>query len=200
MSPREPLVVFDIETVPDTEHHSSDEFPKLPFHKVVAISYLRARTVDGPDGRYFAIDLVKSGGDISSTEEDLIKGFFQFIEKAKPRLITFNGRGFDLPVLKYRALKYGLSAPWFAQGESRWENYGHRYGVEWHCDVMDALADFGAAIRAIGGQSAYFPSIPSPGALPLRRQGDRDLQFVRRNASSLCQTYWSFTDPNIRRL
>jgi predicted PolB exonuclease-like 3'-5' exonuclease len=148
MSEREPLVVFDIETIPDEAHHQGDEFAKLPFHQLVAISYLEARLVPTPDGPSYAINILRSGGDLQSTEEQLIQGMFRYIEQKKPRLVTFNGRGFDLPVLKYRALKYGVSAPWFARGESRFDNYSYRYGVDWHCDLMDALTDFGGSKAA----------------------------------------------------
>jgi len=145
MAAREPIVVFDIETIPDGDHHTTDDMPKVLFHRVVAISYLRANAAEGSDGRYFAVDLLRTGGDVNSTEKELLTGFWQFVEKAKPRLVTFNGRGFDLPVVKYRALKYGIAAPWFAQGDGKWDNYSGRYSVDWHCDLMDALADFGAS-------------------------------------------------------
>jgi predicted PolB exonuclease-like 3'-5' exonuclease len=145
MTPREPIVVFDIETVPDGDHHTSDDMPKVLFHKVVAISFLRAIVIEGSDDRYFSVDTLRSGGDVGSSEKDLLTGFWKFIEKSKPRLVTFNGRGFDLPVVKYRALKYGITAPWYAQGEGKWENYSGRYSVDWHCDLMDSLADFGAS-------------------------------------------------------
>jgi predicted PolB exonuclease-like 3'-5' exonuclease len=145
MTPREPIVVFDIETVPDGDHHTTDDMPKVLFHKVVAISYLKANVAQGLDGRYFSVDMLRTGGDVASSEKDLLAGFWHFIEKSKPRLVTFNGRGFDLPVAKYRALKHGITAPWFAQGEGKWENYSGRYSIDWHCDLMDALADFGAS-------------------------------------------------------
>lgn len=160
MSPRQPIVVFDIETVPDRDHHAGDEFAKLLFHKVVAISYLRADICDGADGVYFSTELLRSGGEIHASECDLIRGFFQFVEKVKPRLVTFNGRCFDLPVLKYRALKHCVSAPWYAQGESKWENYGQRYSVDWHCDVMDALSEFGASKGSKLGEICTLLRIP----------------------------------------
>jgi 3'-5' exonuclease len=141
---REPIVVFDIETIPDADHHVGDAFPKSLFHKIAAISYLKANSVQGEAGSYFAVEILRSGGTVESPEEQLVGGFFQFIEKSKPRLVTFNGRGFDLPVLKYRALLHKVSAPWYARGESKWENYSQRYSVEWHCDLMDALSEFGA--------------------------------------------------------
>jgi len=140
----EPLIIFDTETIPDAARHEGDGFPKPPFHQVVAISFLEAHIEQNDSGSFYAVDLLRTGGDLGYTEAQLIKGFFAYIEKKKPRLVTFNGRGFDLPVLKYRAMKHEVSAPWFANGESKWENYGYRYSVHWHCDLMDALADFGA--------------------------------------------------------
>jgi predicted PolB exonuclease-like 3'-5' exonuclease len=162
MPTRDPIVVFDVETIPDADHHEGDSFPKPLFHQVVALSYLKADVVSDADGNpSFRIDLLKSGGEASSSEEYLITGFFRLIEKWKPRLVTFNGRRFDIPVLRYRALKYGVSAPWFAQGESRWENYGYRYDLEWHCDVMDALSDFGASKSAALHEICALLGIPA---------------------------------------
>ena len=160
MTGREPIVVFDIETIPDAAHHTGDAFPKVLFHQVVAISYLRASVATNSDTRFFKVDMLRSGGDLQNTEEQLVKGFFDFVERIKPRLVTYNGRGFDLPVLKYRAMKHHVSAPWFAQGESRWENYGQRYSVEWHCDLMDALAEFGATKSASMDEVCRLLSIP----------------------------------------
>ena len=138
--------MFDIETIPDKDHHEGTTFPKALFHQIVAISYLKADIAsDEENTPFFSVDLLRSGGEISSTEDQLVRGFFRFIEKSRPRLATFNGRTFDLPVLRYRALKHGVTAPWFAQGASRFENYSYRYDVEWHVDLMDALSDFGAA-------------------------------------------------------
>lgn len=159
---RHPLVVFDIETVPDKDHHEGTAFPKALFHQVVAISYLMADVAQDADGAsFYAVDLLRSGGEAASTEDQLVRGFFRFIEKARPRLVTFNGRTFDLPVLRYRALKHAVTAPWFAQGESRFENYSYRYEVEWHVDLMDALSDFGAAKPASLLELCGLLSIPA---------------------------------------
>jgi predicted PolB exonuclease-like 3'-5' exonuclease len=161
MAAREPIVVFDIETIPDADHHIGEDMPKALFHKIVAISYLRASVVESDGDRHFAIDLLKTGGDVTSPEKELVAGFWQFIEKVKPRLVTFNGRGFDLPVLKYRALKHGIAAPWFAQGEGKWDNYSGRYSVDWHCDLMDALADFGASKACKLSEISSLLGVPS---------------------------------------
>jgi predicted PolB exonuclease-like 3'-5' exonuclease len=143
-----PILVFDIETVPDAEHHQGDEFPKALFHRVVAISYIIAEYEDGPDGPQLIASDPQSVGNVDTPEHELVAEFLDLIEQIRPRLVTFNGRCFDIPVLKYRALKYGLSAPWLCQGQSKWENYGQRFSVVWHCDLMDALSEFGASKAA----------------------------------------------------
>lgn len=58
--------------------------------------------------------------------------------------MTWNGRGFDIPVLLQRSMVHGLAAPaWFA-GRSRAAGYTYRYSDAWHCDLMDVMADHGA--------------------------------------------------------
>lgn len=155
------IVTFDIETIPDEQHHQGEAFPKVLFHQVVAISYLRANIVGGGPDPIYEIETLRSGGEIGFSEEQLVKGFFAFVEKVRPRLVTFNGRGFDLPVLKYRAMKYGVSAPWLSQGQGRWENYGQRYAVHWHTDLMDALSEFGASKVASLDEICALLGIPS---------------------------------------
>lgn len=143
-----PILVFDIETVPDSDHHQGGEFPKALFHRVVAISYLIAEWEDGPEGVHLVASEVSSIGEAETPESELVSDFLWLIESIKPRLVTFNGRSFDIPVLRCRAMKYGISAPWLCQGQSKWENYGQRYSVAWHCDLMDALSEFGASKAA----------------------------------------------------
>lgn len=171
------LFVFDIETIPDTEaterllgldpgehdvqtlrddlaqYHleitnGQNDFPRQPFHRIVAISFLTAEIHrDEDEMESYALQEVRSGGREDASERDLIAGFFQHLERIKPRLVTFNGRGFDLPVLKYRAMTYGISAAWLHQTGDKWNNYGHRYSPNWHCDLVEVLSDYGASAR-----------------------------------------------------
>ena len=89
---------------------------------------------------------VWSLGDESSDEAELVQRFFDGIEKYSPDLVSWNGGGFDLPVLHYRALKHGIQAPrYWETGNSdrdfKWNNYLSRY--HWrHIDLMDVLANF----------------------------------------------------------
>jgi predicted PolB exonuclease-like 3'-5' exonuclease len=117
----------------------SDFFP-VPFHIPIAISTLQA------DENYRVRSLKSSGLDRFS-EKELVVRFWEMFESART-LVTFNGRGFDLPVLESRALKYGLSLPrYFAAGENRNTFRGSRYGDAYHIDLCDFLSNFGAFPR-----------------------------------------------------
>lgn len=156
------ILVFDIETIPDIEtgrklhdlHGLSDE------DTVAALSALRRAKV-GNDflphylQKIVAISLVLSQGtqlkvwslgDEQSDEKDLIQRFFSGVEKYTPTLVSWNGGGFDLPVLHYRALLHGISAPtYWENGENhqhfRWNNYLNRFHYR-HLDLMDVLAAY----------------------------------------------------------
>ena len=156
-------LIFDIETVPDTDsgrrvHEINDaipdcdvaqimftkrreqtgqEFLALPFHRVVAISaVLRS-------GDQFN---VWSLGSIDADEKEIIKRFFDGIERFTPTLVSWNGSGFDLPVLHYRSMLHAISAPrYWDTGEDdrefKWNNYLNRYHSR-HTDLMDLLAAY----------------------------------------------------------
>ena len=168
------LFVFDIETVPDTlvvpkltgftqsdvnlrrdelnRYHlnlsgGKNTFPRQPFHQVVAISFIVSEIHrEGSQEKYLLREL-RSGGKEESSERDLIIGFYQYLEKIKPRLVTFNGRSFDLSVLKYRAMLHGVSATYLYNIGDKWNSYTSRYSDDWHCDLAEVLSDYGASIR-----------------------------------------------------
>jgi len=124
-----------------------NDFPRQPFHRVVAISYAHLVVEPGEEGIELVLRRVGSGGESTSDERELLEGFFGFIDKKAPQLVTFNGRGFDIPVLKYRAMAHGLSCPrWFSEG-NRYDNYDARYSHEYHLDLLEAFSDFGASAR-----------------------------------------------------
>ncbi len=153
--------VFDIETIPDVdagrrlyglhdldddavveamqlkrrEETSGSDFLRLTLHRVVCISCV-LRTPD--QLRIWSL------GEADSDEKSLLQRFFTGIERYVPTLISWNGSGFDLPVINYRALMHGLAAPKFwDQGEDdrdfRYNNYISRYHQR-HIDLMDILA------------------------------------------------------------
>ena len=173
-------LVFDIETVPDVElgrrlhnleglsdaqvakamyavrrQESGGDFLPLEQHKVVAIScVLRTREQLK----------VWSLGDLGSSEAELITRFFEGIDKYTPDLVSWNGSGFDMPVLHYRALKAGVSAPryWETGDEDssfRYNNYLSRY--HWrHLDLMDVLSSLQGRARASLSDMATLLGLP----------------------------------------
>lgn len=181
------IFVFDIETVPDTdavfnltgsktkdvkklrkeleEYHievsKGNPFPRQPFHKIVAISFVEARIeTDSRGNENYIITDVRSGGVEESSEEELVKGVFSYLGKKTPRIVSYNGRGFDLPVMKYRAMKYGVSAPWLYKSGDKWNNYMSRYSADWHCDLLEVLSDFGASCRCKMNEVCAITGIP----------------------------------------
>ena len=168
------LFVFDIETIPDadaafnltgetspdvavrrqaiTDYHlkvtdGRNDFPRQPFHKVVAISFLEAEIERDGGQEGYVLKELRTGGEADYDEAKLLQGFFTYLERIKPRLVSFNGRTFDLPVLKYRAMVHGISAPWLHKSGDKWNSYGYRYATDWHCDLLDVLSDFGASAK-----------------------------------------------------
>ena len=174
------ILVFDIETVPDVElgrrlygleglsdaqvakamfalrrQQSGGEFLSLEQQRVVAIScVLRSR-----DGLR-----VWSLGDLDSSEAELIERFYDGIEKFTPDLVSWNGSGFDLPVLQYRALKAGIQARrYWETGDDdtafRYNNYLSRY--HWrHTDLMDVLSAFQPRARVTLERAALLVGLP----------------------------------------
>jgi 3'-5' exonuclease len=117
----------------------SDFFP-IPFHIPIAISTLQA------DENYRIRSLGCLGADRFS-EVELVSRFWQIFENVQT-LITFNGRGFDLPVLETRALKHGIPLTrYFATGQGKSTYRGNRYSDAYHIDLCDYLSNFGAANR-----------------------------------------------------
>ena len=157
------ILVFDIETIPDVEtgrrlfnlgglndrdtaeamfamrrqQTGGSEFLRHHLHRVVAISVV-LHTKEKLS--------VWSLGDAHAGEAELIQRFFEGLERYTPLLVSWNGRGFDLPVLHYRALLHGISAPryWETGGEDqsfKWNNYLNRFH-ERHTDLMDVLSGY----------------------------------------------------------
>ncbi|MES2770904.1 MAG: 3'-5' exonuclease [Pseudomonadota bacterium] len=89
-------------------------------------------------------------------EAQIIQRFFDGIERYTPQIVSWNGGGFDLPVLHYRGLIHGISAQryWdlgdgdYADSRDfKWNNYISRYHTR-HLDLMDLLALYQARASA----------------------------------------------------
>jgi 3'-5' exonuclease len=81
----------------------------------------------------------------------------------RPTLVTFNGRGYDLPVLEYAAYRYGLALPaWFNVDGRSYEQNRNRYNTHAHLDLMDLFSNFSAS-RVSGGLNLLANLIGKPG-------------------------------------
>ena len=144
-------IIWDLETVPDlaafkrmegtpdlsdeeAETLLADKFAKLPLHLIACIGALIAER--GEQGwRVVALGAPHIG---ERPERDIIAAFIARIEELRPQLVAFNGHGFDLPVLRYRAMVHSLAAPGL-----NCRSYFNRYSED--ClDLCDALASFDA--------------------------------------------------------
>jgi predicted PolB exonuclease-like 3'-5' exonuclease len=108
---------------------------------------------------------VWSVGDPSEPEADLIRRFFEGVDKLTPQLVSWNGSGFDLPVLHHRALVHGVVASRYwdwgdEDRDFRYNNYLNRYHTR-HLDLMDVLAGFQS--RASSGLDAMARLCGFPG-------------------------------------
>jgi predicted PolB exonuclease-like 3'-5' exonuclease len=147
----------------------------LPAHqqRVIAISCVM-RSSDGV--RVFSL------GDEQAGERELVQRFFDGLEHYAPTLVSWNGSGFDLPVLNYRALAHGLSAARYwevgdGDRDFRYNNYLARY--HWrHVDLMDVLSAYGASGRASLDHIAQLLRLPGKLGMsgadvwPAYRRGD----------------------------
>ena len=157
-----PVLVFDIESIPDVDglralrvepadandeqvyanwlaerkEKAQSEFTPLHLQRVLVISCV-FRNAEGLRIHSF----VDRDG---ASEGKVIQTFFHAIEKHAPQLVSWNGSGFDLPVLHYRGLRHGVEASkYWDLGEDdrefKWNNYISRYHMR-HLDLMDLLA------------------------------------------------------------
>ena len=199
---------FDIETVPDIEFGRQlygldglededvgtamlfkrqqavgHDFLPLHQHRVVAISVaLRS----GDSFRVWTL------GDENSDEAEIVGRFFDGIARYTPDLVSWNGGGFDLPVLHYRALKHGIQAPrYWETGESdrdfKWNNYLSRY--HWrHIDLMDVLANFNPRANARLDEIASMLGFPGKLGMDGSKVWGKFLEGGIREIREYCET------------
>ena len=176
-----PTLVFDIETIPDTDGLKKllDLPPETSAEDVANIAFHKRRQQNGSEflphhqHRVVAISCALREGDSfrvwtlgapDAPEQEIIQRFFDGIEKYTPNIVSWNGSGFDLPVLHYRAMIHGIQAPryWDMGDDDRdfkWNNYISRYHMR-HLDLMDVLAMYSGRANAPLDQMAQLCGFP----------------------------------------
>jgi 3'-5' exonuclease len=160
-----PVLAFDIETIPDIaglralrgmdasvddagvyaaeiaerKERGKSDFMPLHLQRVLVISCV-FRNAEG----LRVHSIIDRESDGASQEGRVVQSFFNLVERHAPQLVSWNGGGFDLPVLHYRGMRHGVVASkYWDMGEDdrefRWNNYIGRYHTR-HLDLMDVLA------------------------------------------------------------
>ncbi len=157
------ILIFDIETIPDADSaRKIHDMEGLSDTEVVESMFAKRRQQTGGSEfiqhhlqKIIAISVVLrikdklsvwSLGDVTSPEAHIIQRFFDGIDRYTPRLISWNGSNFDLPVLHYRALLHKVNAKryWETGGDDqsfKWNNYISRFHDR-HTDLMDVIAGY----------------------------------------------------------
>ncbi len=159
-----PILAFDIETVPDCAglRKLYDLPAELSDHDVAELAFQKRRVKTGSDflpnhlHRVLVVSCllrndegikVFSIGEQDADEPAAIQRFFEGLGKYVPTLVSWNGRGFDLPVLASRGLIHGVNAGCFwdtgaDNKDFKWSNYINRFHDR-HIDLMDVLSMYG---------------------------------------------------------
>ncbi len=129
-------------------------------------------------------------GQAGVVSEDLVA--WEALGGRGPQLVSWNGSGFDLPVLHYRALKLGIAAQrYWEQGEHdkefRWNNYLNRYHMR-HLDLMDVLSGFqmraAARLDDVASMLGFPGKMGMSGASVWKQYQDGNIEGIR----NYCET------------
>jgi len=176
-------LIFDVEAAGDGELISKVKYPKQELSPADALQKFRNELIE-QTGRDvlpptfvlpISVAVVKVSAefelvDVAVLDDPLYRphviaqGFWQgWRHYGRPTLITFNGRGYDLPVLELAAYRYGISLPdWFNSNAPTYEQFRNRYNKKAHLDLMDLFGNFGAT-RMTGGLNLLANLIGKPG-------------------------------------
>ncbi|MGH1426788.1 MAG: 3'-5' exonuclease [Arenicella sp.] len=205
------VLAFDIETIPDIsggrrlydlgDDLSDDDVTKVMFNKqrdksgneflpshlqrvcAVSVAYRNSMTNEFK---------VWTLGEENSSEKEIIERFYVGIDKLTPTLVTWNGSGFDLPVMQQRGLINGVQAPrYWDTGEDdkdfKWNNYISRYHSR-HIDLMDVMASYNPRANAPLDQMAVLLGFPGKMGMDGSKVCDAFLAGKIKEIRDYCET------------
>ncbi len=187
-------LVFDIESVADPKLVSKVHFAgKIPPESAVAAYRTELMEKNGSDFIPYSFQIpisvavAKVAKDFSLLDLVVLdepefrpheicrkfwKGWFHYNH---PCFVTFNGRGFDLPMMELAAYRYGLPLPdWFAVHSKSFDQPRSRYNSKFHLDLYDLLTNNGAT-RFTGGLNLASSLLGKPGKMGTKGDMVQDL-------------------------
>ncbi len=195
-------LVFDIETVADAPLVAKIHFPGQSIEPAEAVRRYRAELMAKHDNDFipytFHLPITVAVGKVDADfrlsdvvlldepqfrphvmTENFWRGWEHY---RRPTLVSFNGRGFDLPLLELMAFRYGLSVPgWFAATGKAFDQPRGRYNINVHIDLCELLTNFGST-RFHGGLSLAANLLGKPGKMDVHGDMVQDMHDAGRLA------------------
>jgi len=176
-------LLFDVEAVADGQLVSNIRYPGQGLSPADAIAKYRAQLMEEKGSDFIphpfmlpiSVAIAKVGLDAELIDlivldapqyrpYEITRRFWQgWLHYGRPTFVTFNGRGYDLPVLELAAFRYGISVPaWFNVDARTYEQSRNRYNIDSHLDLCDLFSNFGS-VRMSGGLNLLANLIGKPG-------------------------------------
>ncbi|MHC4181386.1 MAG: 3'-5' exonuclease [Planctomycetota bacterium] len=195
-------LVFDIESVADAELVAKLRYAGESLEPAEAVRRYRAELMEKYESDFIpytfqvpvSVAVGKVSADFQLTDVVVLdqpqfrphviaENFWRGWEKyRRPTLVSFNGRGFDLPLLELAAFRYGLSVPgWFRSDGKSFEQARNRYNTRSHIDLCELLTNFGST-RFGGGLNLAANLLGKPGKMDVEGHMVQDLYDAGRLA------------------
>lgn len=197
------FLVFDTESIPDGRLLNMVKYPDLNLSEAEAIEKARQEaretSFSGSDfipytfqlpvavcvarvGTDFGLQAVACLDAPLYRTREMVKKFWHGLSfYTKCKLVTFNGRTFDLPLLEMAAFRYGLTArDYFQRGRNRYNG---------DLDLMDWMSNYGAC-RINGGLDLLAKLLGKPGKLEVA--GDQVFEMHRAGKFQEINDYCMF--------
>lgn len=195
-------LVFDIESVADAELVAKLRYAGESLEPAEAVRRYRDELIEKYESDFIpytfqipvSVAVGKVSGDFRLADVVVLdqprfrphviaENFWRGWEKyRRPTLVSFNGRGFDLPLLELAAFRYGISVPaWFQANARSYEQPRSRYNTKSHVDLCELLTNFGST-RFVGGLNLAANLLGKPGKMAVEGDMVQDLYDAGRLA------------------
>ncbi len=203
LGPETAFIVLDTESVPDGQLLARVKYPDEVLTPEEAIRRAQAEARElSPGGSDFlpvtyqipvAVCVLRVAADFTLQAlscldapeyrpEEIVRKFWVGTSRYKAKLVTFNGRGFDLPLMELAAFRYGYSA------REHFYNSRNRYNGN-HIDLFDWLSNYGA-YRLTGGLNLLAKMLGKPGKMEMA--GDQVYALWREGRTREINDYCMF--------
>ena len=155
---------------------SGSDFLPVTFQYPVAVCVLRV-------GADFRIQSIRCLDAPEFRPAEIVRKFWQGVALyPRAKLVSFNGRSFDLPLLEFAAFRYGCC------GQAHFQNNRNRYGGN-HLDLLDWLTNYGAC-RLAGGLNLLSKILGKPGKMQIA--GDQVYSLYLQGKKQVINDYCMF--------